>query len=198
MNFRTTLQRISFALLIAAASTSALAKKEEIQASSTTNPAPTEAFAAFDRIEVSPIAMGAPYAGQKANDAALKNLQAALDERLAAWLADINAKPASAEPPRVLRVEPRIDKIRFIGGGARVFAGAFAGKSRVLVKLRITDAATGAVIAEPEFYQHASGMAGAYSFGGADKAMLERAATLVTEFLKTNHAAPAETATGWE
>lgn len=198
MSFRTTLQRVCFALLIAAVSTTALAKKEEIKASSTSNPAPSEAFSAFDRIEVAPIAMGEPYAGQKANDAALANLQAALDERLPVWLAEINARPAATEPPRVLRVEPRIDKVRFIGGGARVFAGAFAGKSRILVKLKITDAATGAVIAEPEFYQHASAMAGAYSFGGADKAMLERAATLVTEYLKTNHAAAVATPTGWE
>lgn len=194
---RRTLHRFSLFLLILALAPAALAK-EDVKASSTTNPAPTEAFSAFDRVEIGRITMGAPWAGQKANEAALANLQAALDERSAPWLAEVNAPAPRNEPPRLLRIEPYIGGIRFISGGKRVFAGAFAGKSRVLLKLRIVDAATGVVIAEPEFYQHAAGMAGAYSFGGADKAMLERVATLALDYLRANHAAPTGGPTGWE
>lgn len=172
--------------------------KETIEASSASNPAPAEAFSAFGRIEVAKIAMDAPWAGQKPNEAAQVNLQANLDERLQPWLAEVNTEAAQAASPRVLRVEPYIAGIRYISGGKRVFAGAFAGKSRVLLKLRITDADTGALIAEPEFYQHAAGMAGAYSFGGADKAMLERVATLAVDYLKANHAQAVGGPTGGE
>ena len=48
---------------------------------------------------------------------------------------------AGADQPRVLRIEPYVAGIRYISGGKRVFAGAFAGKSRILLKLRIVDAA---------------------------------------------------------
>lgn len=197
MFMRRTLHRFSLFVLILALAAPAVAKKEDVQASSTRNPAPAEAFSAFDRFEVARITMGEPWAGQKANEAALVNLQAALDERTTPWLAEVNA-PTDATSPRLLRIEPYVAGIRYITGGKRVFAGAFAGKSRVLLKLRIVDAATGAVVAEPEFYQHAAGMAGAYSFGGADKAMLERVATLAVDYLRANHAAPTGGPTGWE
>ena len=192
-----TLQTIMLGLCLVAPA--ALAKeKVDVEASSATNPAPLEAFSAFDRIEVRPITMGAPWAGQKPNEAALVNLQANLDERLGPWLAQVNAAPAREGQARVLRIEPYVAGIRYISGGKRVFAGAFAGKSRVLLKLRIVDAASGQVIAEPEFYQHAAGMAGAYSFGGADKAMLERVTSLALDYLRANHAAAVGGPTGGE
>lgn len=186
----------AWALLCLLALSLPVLAKDTIEASSATNPPPTEAFSAFGRIEVARIAMGAPWAGQKPNEAARDNLQANLDERLGPWLAEVNTEAAQAASPRVLRVEPYVAGIRYISGGKRVFAGAFAGKSRVLLKLRIVDADTGAVIAEPEFYQHAAGMAGAYSFGGADKAMLERVATLAVDYLKANHAQAVGSPTG--
>lgn len=158
---------------------------DNIEASVLANPAPSQAFAGFDRIEVRPITMGAPYAGQKANDAALVSLQANLDQRMHAWLIERNQRAVQGAP-RVLVIEPRVDKIRFIGGGARFWAGALAGTSRVLMKARITDQTTGALIAEPEFYQHAAGMAGAWTIGGADKAMLARTTTLLADYVKAN------------
>ncbi len=197
MNLRKPLHIVSLVLMALCLAPAAQAARETIEASSPTNPAPAEALSAFQRFEVVPLAMGAPWAGQAANEAAKTNLQANLDERLGPWLAEVNAG-ADADAGRVLRIEPYIGGIRFITGGKRVFAGAFAGKSRVLLRLRLVDVATGAVIAEPEFYQHAAGMAGAYSFGGADKAMLERVATLAADYLRANHAAAVGGPTGAE
>ena len=160
---------------------------ETIEASAATNPAPAEAFSGFDRFEVSSIAMSSPYAGQPANEQARKDLQADLDKRIQSWVGERHAQPAQHDPARTLLVEPRIDKVRFISTGARLWAGALSGTSRVLVKVKITDKATGAVIAEPEFYQQARGMAGAWTFGAADKAMLEREADLVVDYLRSNY-----------
>lgn len=193
MSLKRMLQTIALGLCLAAPAAMA---KVEIEASSSTNPAPLEAFSAFGRVEVRPITMGAPWAGQKPNEAALVNLQANLDERITPWLEEVNAGTPGAGQQRVLRIEPYVAGIRYISGGKRVFAGAFAGKSRILLKLRIVDAASGQVIAEPEFYQHAAGMAGAYSFGGADKAMLERVTSLAVDYLRANHAAAVGGPTG--
>ena len=54
--------------------------------------------------------------------------------------------------------------------------------------MKLTDQDTGQVIAEPEFYQHAEGMAGAWTFGAADNSMLVRSASLALDYLKDNHA----------
>ena len=157
-----------------------------IEASSMTNPAPNEAFNHFDHFDVKPISMTAPFAGQSANEAAVKKIQENLDLRLNAMLAGWNAMTAKNTPPRTLLIEPRVVSIKFIGGGVRFFAGAFAGNSGVLIKVKFTDAASGQVIAEPEFYQHANAMGGAYSIGGTDNAMLVREANLIADYLNVN------------
>jgi len=186
-------------VVLSAACTLAFAKdKDEIKPAGETNPAPTELLSGFDRYEVKPAVLTGVYAGQEINEKALASFQRNFDERVGGWVAEQNAKAAVHDPVRTLVVEPRIDKIRFISGGARVWAGAFAGSSRVLVKLRLLDKATGAVIAEPEFYQHAKAMAGAWSFGAADNSMLIRTATMSLDYLKANQSEAVGGPTGWE
>src|SRR5262245_490678 len=123
-----------------------------IEAKAVTNPPPSTALQAFDRFELAPFDMSAPYAGQDANEEAKKRLQTNLDERLPPVLAEWNAKPEKTTPPRVLKIEPTIRHVKFISGKARFWAGAFAGGTAVLVTVKLSDAATGEVIAEPEFY----------------------------------------------
>ncbi len=102
-------------------------------------------------------------------------------------LKDWNEAKSTRDPPRRLLIEPRVEKIKFIGGGARFWAGALAGKSALLMRVRLSDADSGVLIAEPEFYQHAAAMAGAWTVGGADNAMLARTTTLIADYLKANH-----------
>lgn len=156
------------------------------------NPAPSVALGAFQRFELSPVAMGAPWKGQDANEAALGNLQANLDERAKPIVAEWNAKPAGSAP-RTLKIEPEIAYIRFITGGKRFFAGAFAGDSGILLKVKLSDAATGEVIGEPQFYQRANKFGAAWSFGATDKHMLIRMSAMVADYLKTNYSAPTAT-----
>lgn len=184
---------------LSAACTLAFAKdKDEIKPAGKTNAAPTELLSGFDRYEVKPAVLTGVYAGQEINETALASFQRNFDERVGAWVTEQNAKPARHDPARTLVIEPRIDKIRFISGGARVWAGAFAGSSRVLVKLRLVDQATGTVVAEPEFYQHAKAMAGAWTFGVADNNMLIRTATMSLDYLKANQTEAVGGPTGWE
>ena len=152
------------------------------------NPPPAMPLGAFQRFEITPIAMDAPYAGQSGNEAAKRSIQANLDLRAQPVLAGWNAKPAGAEA-KTLKIEPTIRHIRFISGGARFWGGAMAGGSAVLMTVKLTDASTGQVIAEPEFYQHANKMGAAWSFGATDKAMLVRVAAMITDYLQKNYAA---------
>ena len=152
------------------------------------NPPPAMPLDAFQRFEITPIAMDAPYAGQSGNEAAKTSIQANLDLRAQPVLADWNSKPAGAEA-KTLKIEPIIRHIRFISGGARFWGGAWAGGSAVLMTVKLTDASTGQVIAEPEFYQHANKMGAAWSFGATDKAMLVRVSAMITDYLQKNYTA---------
>jgi len=183
MKFRTALFAVAFGLLV-----SFSASADDAPATSRSdNPPPTTALNAFQRFEAAPIYMGAPWAGQKGNDIAKGKLQDNLDLRLKPLLAEWNARDAG-EAPRTLRIEPTIKHIRFITGGKRFFAGALAGGSSLLVSVKLVDAATGEVVAEPEFYQHANAMGAAWSFGATDKTMLIRISNMVTEYVRANYA----------
>ncbi|TQM17796.1 uncharacterized protein DUF4410 [Pseudoxanthomonas sp. 3HH-4] len=191
-------RRVVVGMLLGWAFVGQVLAKDEIQASAELNPPPVEALGQFDRYDLKPATLASDYAGHKANQEALASFQRNLDERVGAWVAERNAAPATHAPVRTLVIEPRIEKIRFISGGARFWAGAFAGSSRILVKVKLTDQATGALIAEPEFYQHAKGMAGAWTFGAADNSMLVRSASLALDYLKENQATAQGGRTGWE
>ena len=158
-----------------------------IEAKEINNPPPSVALDSFDRFEIAPIEMVAPYAGQPANEQAKQRLQANLDERVPPVLAQWNATSAKNQPPRTLKIEPTIRHVKFVSGKARFWAGALAGGTAVLMTVKLSDAASGEVIAEPEFYQHANAMGAAYSFGATDKAMLIRVTDLVTSYLQANH-----------
>jgi len=159
------------------------------------NPAPTEKFAGFSRFELSPIALTAPYAGQEANEAALKKIQQNADLRLKPLLASWN-QVGSAKPARTLSIEPTITEIKFISGGKRFLAGAMAGSSIVVLKARITEKETGRLVGEPEFYARAAAMSGAWSIGGADNAMLIRIANRLSDYIVANYDAAVGGVTG--
>jgi len=158
----------------------------EGQPASSTNPPPSTPLNTFKRFQIAAIAMGAPFAGQKGNEVAREKLQADLDERVQPVLAQWNAAEAG-DAPKTLKIQPEIRYIRFITGGKRFFAGAMAGGSSILVKVKLSDAGSGEVVAEPDFYQHANAMGAAWSFGATDKTMLIRISNMITEYLKANY-----------
>jgi hypothetical protein len=169
-----------------------------IEARATVNPAPSAPLSTFDRFEISPIDMVEPYAGQDPNEEAKGRIQTNLDERVTPLFAKWNSVEAKNAPPRTLKVEPTIRHIKFISGKARFWAGAFAGGSAVLMTVKLSDAASGELIAEPEFYQHANAMGAAWTVGGTDKAMLVRVADLIATYLDANYAAAMGGPTGKE
>lgn len=145
------------------------------------NPPPAEPFAHFQRFELKPVQVSDAAAHETA---AIAKISQYMQLRPGATLANWNGRNAGG---RVLEVEPRIVELKFVGGGARFFAGALAGSSAVLMHVRFVDAATGRVIADPEFYQRADAHGGAWSLGGTDNGMLARIATVVDEYLQRNY-----------
>lgn len=169
-----------------------------ISAKEMTNPPPSTVLSAFDHFELSPIDMVAPYAGQPANEQAKTRLQGYVDEKVPPILNGWNLAEPKHSPPRTLKIEPVIRHVKFVSGKARFWGGALAGGTAVLMTVKLSDAATGEVIAEPEFYQHANAFGAAYSFGGTDKAMLARTAELMANYLNANHEAAVGGPTGKE
>lgn len=151
------------------------------------NPPPVNVLAGYDSYELAPIAMGPPYAGDEGKEKAKAKIQehmlAATSPIIESW----NMAAAGSTTGQMLVIEPRIEKLKVVSGGARFWAGAFAGDSYVVMKFRIVEQPSGKQLAEPEFYQRAAAMSGAWTFGGQDKDMLNRIVALANHYLETNY-----------
>jgi hypothetical protein len=144
----------------------------------TSNPPPTRAFKEFATFEVKRLAADDGVEEPEARVKIQQNLDQKLDPLTANW------KRGEGD---TLLIEPRIRELKFVGGGGRFLAGSLAGSSAVRMTVKFTDKATGDLIAEPEFYQRAAAMGGAYSFGGTDNAMLVRISSVVEEYMRRNY-----------
>ncbi|HZH42483.1 MAG TPA: hypothetical protein VEY50_00115 [Lysobacter sp.] len=174
-------------LCLSAVAVPARAQEAPKIADNAQNPPPKAPLNRYQRFELAPVAMGAPYTEHETNRVALERLQANIDLRAKPVVDEWNAKAAAGG--RTLKIQPEIRYIRFITGGKRFWGGAFAGDSAILLKVRMADAASGEVIAEPEFYQRANAMGAAWSFGATDKHMLIRMSAMLEHYLRSNYTA---------
>jgi hypothetical protein len=146
-----------------------------------TNPPPTERFGNFNHFDLASIDMPAEYDGDNNNQRALRKIQLNLVTGLLPKLEGWENRAAA----RTLKIEPRIVKIKFVSIGDRVMFGSMSGSSAVLIKVRYSDAATGKVVAEPEFYQRSG--ATTHGFGVSDNLMLDNIANLIVRYTVNNY-----------
>jgi hypothetical protein len=156
------------------------------------NPPPADALKSFGKYELKEVAMGPPYAGQKANDKAIAKIREHMQTQIAPVISAWNIAGAQSGKDTTLLIEPAVSEIKFIGGGARFWAGALAGSSYVVIKVKLTEQPSGRVIGEPEFFQRANAWSGAYTVGAQDNDMLRRIASIIGGYLGANY----ETAAG--
>ena len=142
------------------------------------NPPPLKAFKEFSDFDVRRLVADDGVEEPEARAKIQQNLDQKLGPLVAQWRRGEGA---------TLVIEPRVRELKFVGAGGRVLGGSLAGSSAVRMTVKFSDRATGDVIAEPEFYQRAAAMGGAYSFGGTDNAMLIRIASVVEEYLRRNY-----------
>jgi len=152
----------------------------------TVNPPPSAALSTFSSFELKPINTNEVCAKQSGGDVALAAIQTRLDTGLGGLVKGWNAKKTSATSQKLI-IEPICVDIKLIGTAKRIFTGALSGSSAVVMKVRYSDAVSGKVIAEPVFYQRASAMGAAYSFGATDRDMLNRISDLIVSYSSRNY-----------
>ena len=152
------------------------------------NPPPLEKFSDFTRFEMAEVKVLPPYAGQEANEKALVKIRENVTAKMRPVLEQWNAAGAKSVPQRTLLIEPVVPEIKFVNATARVWSGAMAGSSAVILRARITEKESGRVIATPEFFARAAAISGSLSLGSADNVMLVRIANRLTDYLQANYA----------
>ena len=108
-------------------------------------------------------------------------LRAELEPILARW----NAASVDGATGTLV-VEPRLRHLKIVSGGARFWAGAWAGDSYIDLDLVLTDRDTGEEVANVRVYRDADSMTGAWSVGKSDQNLDEYIVSIVSEYL-TDH-----------
>lgn len=142
------------------------------------NPPPTRALNTFGMFEVRPLTVDDAVEEPDAVARIKEVCGGKLGDLVASW---------NRGTGDTLIMEPHIHELKFVSGANRVLAGAMAGSSAVRITVKLTDKSTGAVVAEPEFYQRAAAWGAAYTFGAQDNDMLSRICEVTEGYLRRNY-----------
>lgn len=164
-----------------------------IRANVTGNPPPRAPLSAFQHFRLQPVVAANSEVSEQ--NAAMARISSTTRQKIGSIISGWENNNQSG---RTLKIEPRITELKFVSGTKRFFVGDFAGSSAVIMHLRLTDAETGEVIADPEFYQRAAAEGGTWTFGGTDKRMLDRIATVAQQYMQRNYAHAVGGPTGLE
>lgn len=159
------------------------------------NPPAANKLQGYAGYELKPVTLNPELAGKKNVDKVVAKVDEELKKNVGAVLSGWTPDSSSSQS---IVLEPRIESLHKPSGATRFFAGAAAGSGRILMKVKITEQPSGKVIGEPEFYRHANAVAGAWTFGAHDNAMLEKVTQLVANYLTANYTEPTTTQTGFE
>ena len=144
-------------------------------------------FGAFEKIYLRSTGINSALASHPANQKALVRIDEYLLSRVLQIFPSLTVIEANEQldglDKNSLLIEPFVDDIRFISGAVRFWTGVFSGTSNVTLDVTFTDLSQDKIIASPSFYQHASAMAGAHSFGYHDNTMLTRIGDLASEYV---------------
>ncbi len=150
------------------------------------NAPPARPLAGYSAYELKPVQLDAEDSAKKGRDKVNGKIQEHFDALVAPIVAQWNAAAHADGGPHLV-IEPRVDTLKKVGGATRFFAGALAGDSHVTMHVRLVEQPGNVVIAEPEFYQHAAAMSGAWTMGAQDNDMLRRVTQVVADYLNANY-----------
>jgi len=93
----------------------------------------------------------------------------------------IVAKPEEAKS--TLIVQGELTQLKIVGTAARFWIGGIAGKSHMTVRIKLLDAATGAIVIEKNISEDSNPHAGAYTMGATDRVLPLQVGNLIADFV---------------
>ena len=80
-------------------------------------------------------------------------------------------------------VQGELTRLRIVGGGARFWLGAMAGKSEMSVHVKLTDASTGSIISERDINEDSNPSTGAWTVGATDRVLPLQVGNLIADLV---------------
>jgi len=142
---------------------------------------PSVPLSTFASYELKPMTFSPEVQEQPEKVKAGAVLEAKIENKVQPLFAEWSAS-AGSDRHGVLAVEPELARLRIVSGGARFWAGAFAGDSFIDLDLVLRDG-EGDVIAKPRITKQAGAMGGAWSVGQTDQNLFDYMAQIVYQYM---------------
>lgn len=154
---------------------------------------PLKPLSEFRDYELKPITMSTGVMADDAKAQVSRELGAKITTRVTPLLHNWRAQKAQGASGSVLIIEPKVQQLRVISAGARFFVGIMMGESFIDMEVKLTDSATGQVIATPRIRLSADAWGGTWSIGATDKNLLDYITDIAHRYLEINHTFKATT-----
>jgi hypothetical protein len=143
---------------------------------------PTQRLSTFASYELKPMVLSEAVTAEEGKVKEAAVLENALKARIQPLLDQWTASAGSGRSGTLV-IEPRLASLKIVSGGARFWAGAFAGESTVDLDLLLIDQASGQVLAKPRVARSADAMTGAWSIGQSDDNLLDYITGIAYQYL---------------
>lgn len=161
-------------------------RRGEIVTNSANTIQPTqEKLSSFSSFELAPLKMAEAIKSDDDKREYAKQLETKLSSKFGSLFNEWQQSSKASD--RSLIIEPELLALRIVGGGARFWAGAFAGDSDIQLKLTIKDTTTNNILGTPVISKAANAFAGGWSIGASDKNLVDYIVDISEQYLKNNY-----------
>lgn len=149
--------------------------------------APSQPLSAFSSFELKPLALSEEISKPSGRANPVGQLETRLQARLSSLLDQWKAGAGNSQTGGKLVIQPKLQYLHIISSGERMSAGRQAGNSFIDMDLELTDAKTGAVIANPRIHQAAGGRSSGFRVGAADRNLINSIVEIAYQYLTDNY-----------
>ncbi len=157
-----------------------VAQEESAKLSATKKP-----LVSYQKYKLEKMAYSDAVANDESKLKVTQQLAQKLESKLSPLLNQWQQQATSGD--RLLILKPKVLSLRVISGGARFWAGGFAGDSFISMEIEMVDAASGETIASPVAVRNASALGGAWSIGATDRNLLDYIVDIAHQYLVDNY-----------
>ena len=177
-------------VLFIALLTACAADPEKVQAVADVESAkldrPTRPLSSFSAFELNPMVFSVAIKEEEGKLEEAQEFEQNLNDKLLPLLESWNAA-SNQGSSGALSIETELTGLRIVSGGARFWAGPFAGDSFIDMDLRLIDKGTGEEIADVRIQRNAGAMGGSWSIGKTDQNLDEYIVTIIYDYLSDNY-----------
>jgi len=147
--------------------------------------APSQPLSSFGSFRLAPMTMSDAILAEEGKVEEAREFETNLSNEIQPLLDQWNT--AASNGQGALLIRPELVGLRVVSGGARFWAGAFAGDSFIDMNLILVDEESGEMISNVRVARSADSMTGAWSIGKSDQNLDEYIVSIVHEYLEDNY-----------